>query len=143
MHSHPWCERALYDPSLLLAKAAAIKDAIATFPHPLNAIAASGISGIGMAAVVSALSGIPMLTVRKARDDVQNSVASTVQGPEIEIANYCIVDDLISSGGTVARIRELLAPAQCLCILLYDGNSWRRKEYARAANMDEAAIYLV
>lgn len=69
-----------------------------------TAIAVTGFSGVSVGSVVSYLTGLPLIYVRKLDEDTASS--RDVEGPVG--ANYLILDDLIATGRTVNRIAEAI-----------------------------------
>jgi adenine/guanine phosphoribosyltransferase-like PRPP-binding protein len=117
---HPSYEEELYNPESLVRVADRII-ALITRDYPdTDGVAACGISGIAVAAVVSAISGIPLITVRKESDQCNTEIR--VQGPDHDVKSYVIVDDLVSSGRTVRHIVNNLAFMSCKALFLYHDN---------------------
>lgn len=73
----------------------------------IDCIAVRGVSGISMGAVVSALTGIPLIIVRHTKGAHTDNL---VEEPEFEtlhdVQNYVIIDEFICSGETIHRIQE-------------------------------------
>lgn len=74
---------------------------------PFNAIAGCGNSGVPLAAALSYLMGIPMITVRKPGEETAAGMASRVTGA-FNAGAYVIIDDFWSSGGTVNRMMDAI-----------------------------------
>lgn len=86
---------------------------------PIDAIACRGSSGMAVAFPLSAMLGIPVVNIRKEKED---SHGKPVEGPDgVIVKRYVIVDDLIASGGTVRAIMDGLWSAKCAAIFLYQG----------------------
>jgi len=98
----------LFNPKSLSRKAKAIaleikkdKDALG-----LKAIAVCGVSGLVIGGLISHLSHLPLIVIRKEGEDSHSGY--DVLFKDRLSGNCCIVDDLISSGDTVRRMTELL-----------------------------------
>lgn len=76
---------------------------------PIDAVAGCGNSGVPLAAALSLRLGIPMITVRKPGE--QTVAFSSIVTGAIGAKSYVIVDDMISSGGTVNRIMDAIFSA--------------------------------
>jgi adenine/guanine phosphoribosyltransferase-like PRPP-binding protein len=88
--------------------------------HRFDAIAGCGNSGLPLLGALSYRLGIPMITVRKAGEKTV-AVNQTVTGA-IDVKSYVLVDDLISSGGTIKRMVKEIADAGIanpVAIILY------------------------
>ncbi len=73
-----------------------------------EALAFTGQSGSAMAYAVSAITGIPLICVRKTTDG--SHATRLVEGPAgIDISKYLIMDDFTASGDTVRRIIESIS----------------------------------
>lgn len=73
----------------------------------IQAIAASGHSGLPVAAVVAHVLNIPLLAVRQPTRETHDSGAGLVNGSlPAGALEYGIVDDFISSGTTIKRIAD-------------------------------------
>lgn len=72
----------------------------------IDAIAVTGLSGLTFGCVVSYLTGLPLIALRKT--DYSHSSYTIEYDDRISGRAYCIVDDLISSGGTINRIIDTL-----------------------------------
>jgi orotate phosphoribosyltransferase len=98
----------------------------------IDAIACQGFSGSSIATVLSYTTGIPLLYVRKEKEDTHsyNSVEFPYVGFEKDKFIYVIVDDLIHSGRTVKNIQNEIehyfqvrgchVPTELLQIFLYE-----------------------
>lgn len=94
-----------------------------------DSIAVTGTSGVIMGAVVSALTGIPLIVVRKGTEKSHSSYR--VEGFAKPFGTYIILDDLIATGDTMkyiqnsinerAPIDEAPIPMICLGVILYHG----------------------
>jgi adenine/guanine phosphoribosyltransferase-like PRPP-binding protein len=73
----------------------------------INSIAVCGASGIAFGAVVSAISGIPLIVVRK--QEHTHSFNKEVEFPYGDCYNYCMVDDFISTGTTLRRMVDAIS----------------------------------
>lgn len=108
-----------------------------------DSIAFSGYSGCAMAYPVGMLTGIPLICVRK---DKENSHAATLVegGKDRDHQKYLIIDDFVSSGTTIKRIMDEISKrdesqrqvmqrkCKCVGVLLY---TWT-KETAETYNTD-------
>ena len=88
----------------------------------IDALAFRGFSGAGVVFPLSLRTGIPPINVRK---QVEESHGMQIEGPEIEIETFVVVDDLMSSGKTVNTIIETLTREglRCVGIFLYSYSS--------------------
>ena len=68
----------------------------------INSIAITGISGTIIGGVVSYLTKLPLIIVRK--EENSHSIHKIEFSDDIEELNYCIVDDSIGSGSTIRNI---------------------------------------
>ena len=73
----------------------------------VNSIAVIGLSGYIMGALVSVKTNLPLILCRKNSED-KHSCFNLEFGDELKYLNYIIVDDLISSGDTIRKIKETL-----------------------------------
>lgn len=104
--SHASWLKEIFEPDLLTKAAKKIAKQIKADrkKFTINAIAVRGMSGAVMGGVVSSMTGIPLVIVRK-RDGTHS--AYNVEFPEeLDEIHYVIIDDLISSGATIARIHH-------------------------------------
>ena len=88
----------------------------------INAIAASGVSGITFAAAVAYKAKKSLIVVRKEKEKHYSHAEIMVEGG-FDGARYLIVDDLISSGKTLAYIVQQIETtheAECLGYCLYN-----------------------
>jgi orotate phosphoribosyltransferase-like protein len=73
----------------------------------IDCIAVRGVSGISMGAVVSAMTGIPLIIVRHTKGTHTDNL---VEEPEFttysDEKHYVIIDEFICSGETIHRIQE-------------------------------------
>ena len=88
----------------------------------VEAMAACGNSGVVLGGALSFATGLPLIVVRKERDDVGHGYQTT--GYRRDGGSYAIVDDIIVSGRTVRHIlrqvREFAPTMTCASILLYE-----------------------
>lgn len=74
-----------------------------------DALAVSGISGLAIGGIVSYLTHIPLIVIRKERSIHTRRVAE-IPFEEGEKFTYLIVDDMVASGDTLDYIESTLAP---------------------------------
>lgn len=87
-----------------------------------NALAFRGYSGSSIGCIVSYLTGIPAIYVRKEYDkEPTHGTSIEASANYLNLGSYVIIDDFISSGRTVDAIMEALEPRHLLCtgIILY------------------------
>lgn len=118
---HPDWEKTIHDPCLLTDAADKIDAAIRQIVPDAGAIVITGYSGAIVGAVVSALSNLPIIVIRKI-DEKRHSQYS-VQGMDFN-GKYVIVDDLIDSGESIKRMISGMnncgySPEKCGGIFLY------------------------
>ncbi len=77
---------------------------------PIDAIVATGTSGLLLGPILSYLTGIPLLVVRKDTENCHSSniCESNFSIEDRKVVNVVIVDDLISTGTTMFAIHEAL-----------------------------------
>lgn len=109
---------------------------------PFQAIAFRGASGAAMAYPISAQLNIPLIYVRKPREQ---SHGDNIEGTNREITKYIIVDDFIETGKTIKdiikaiddaadRYYDLHCPIKCVGIVLYaeqDPDSEFHKDFTK------------
>lgn len=92
-----------------------------------DTIAFTGMSGAGLAFILSHALGIPLMCARKKDDsshftNFNNKTTSRCEG-HVSIGRYLIVDDCISSGDTmryiIRSIKDICPNAECAAIILY------------------------
>lgn len=94
---------------------------------PFDCIVFQGQSGCAIGYALGAITGIPMINLRKESDDSHHrrEIVDRAEGCSNVGLRYLIVDDFISSGSTVTRIYEEIskfrAGAVCIGILTYSG----------------------
>lgn len=71
--------------------------------HNFDAIVVTGISGTGMAFPVSYITGIPVVVVRKT---TRNTHGKLIEGPNISVKKYIILDDFVVTGDSVKRVKK-------------------------------------
>lgn len=86
----------------------------------VDAIAFRGMSGAAIAFPVCAELRIPPVLVRK--DEERRHSSFQVEGPQLDIQRYVIIDDLIASGETIAMIKRRMGDAKCMHIFLYESS---------------------
>lgn len=90
--------------------------------YNFDTIAFTGSSGSGLAYILSYALKTPLILVRKQSDN--NHSGLPFEG-NMDVKKYLIVDDIMSSGNTVANIISLLyrkmPHAKCAAIFLYSG----------------------
>jgi adenine/guanine phosphoribosyltransferase-like PRPP-binding protein len=72
-----------------------------------EAIAFSGISGALVAPIISYETGIPIIMVRK-KDDYKSSHDPYLVSGCLSCEKYVILDDLVNTGKTVLRIKDII-----------------------------------
>ncbi len=104
------------DPGLLLAIAEAMR---ASVPEGVEALAGLELGGVPLATMLSQVTGIPALFVRK--EAKTYGTCRLAEGGELEGRRLCIVEDVITSGGAVIdaavelRARgAMLGPVVCV-----------------------------
>ena len=105
--SHEYFDKYLFesDPRLLLAIAEAMAPAVR---GTVEALAGLELGGVPLATVLSQLTGLPALFVRKAAKTY--GTCKLAEGPEIEGRTLLIVEDVVTSAGAVLdAARELRA----------------------------------
>lgn len=80
---------------------ALLKDMITRSKLQFDTIAFRGMSGALVGSIISHEMGIPFAVIRKEKDSTHSE--SAIDGP-LEIGNYIIIDDFISSGTTIRMI---------------------------------------
>ncbi len=98
--------------------------AILAFKPKFDAIAFTGVSGAAMAFPVSAATGIPLICIRKSKD---NTHYFKGKNPKYEgitgIKKYIILDDFVTSGETIRTIKWEIKTenpkAKCVGIYTY------------------------
>lgn len=71
--------------------------------HGIEAVAASGNSGLAIAGAIGYAAQIPVFAVRKPGDKHSQTTGYAPNGP---VARWAFVDDLIESGSTFDRVRK-------------------------------------
>ncbi len=140
----------LHNPRLLLDAADKLCKQIATHAPAARFVVVRGISGAAMGGLVSALSGLVLVIVRKPDDNAHSKISvQTVSlfGSTIDDGHYVIVDDLIDSGATIDAIVKVLrgesAKTVCDGIFLYHGHSlYRQNMYRDIPVYDEKEVLL-
>jgi adenine/guanine phosphoribosyltransferase-like PRPP-binding protein len=91
--------------------------------HPFDAIAFTGTSGAALAFILSHWMNVPLICVRKTNDGSHYPGYMGLLEGFTGTKRYMIVDDFISSGRTIDKIRDEIAKklpqAQCIGIVLY------------------------
>lgn len=112
-----------YSPRAMRAHAAALAAYLPELMRDTGAeaIAVQGKSGIAMAFAVSMLIDIPIIVVRKPSE---GSHGREVEGPNINIRRYLILDDLVATGSTVRRVVDRLSEysaynLECAGVVVY------------------------
>jgi len=108
MTSEEYFDKYLFesDPLMLREIAEAMAPLI---PQDTEAIAGLEMGGIPIATVLSQLTGIPTLFVRKAPKDY--GTCKLVEGGEIEERKLVIVEDVVSTGGQIIESANALCAA--------------------------------
>lgn len=86
--------------------------------HDAQAIAVRGTSGTSVAFGMRQVYDLPFIICRKSGENSHDGVV-TGAGCPTHISRYIILDDLVSSGSTVAAIMEDLDPAECKGVYTY------------------------
>ena len=104
------------DPVLLAAIAEAMAPLI---PHPTDALAGLELGGVPLATMISQVTGMPALFVRK--EAKTYGTCQLAEGGAVEGQRLCIVEDVVTSGGAILdAARELrqrgatLGPVICV-----------------------------
>jgi orotate phosphoribosyltransferase len=93
------------DPGLLLAIAEAMAERL---PEGVDALAGLELGGVPLATMLSQVSGLPALFVRK--EAKTYGTCKLAEGGELEGRNLLVVEDVVTSGGAVLdAARELRA----------------------------------
>lgn len=90
--------------------------------YPFEAIAFTGTSGAALAYILSHWMKVPLICVRKTTDGSHYPYYMGNLEGYIKAQTYMIVDDFISSGSTIDKIRDEIAKksaAKCVGIVLY------------------------
>lgn len=97
-----------------------------------NTLAVCGYSGIVLGAIVAYRLNLPILVVRKKRDD-RSADGYMINGTILDNCRYLILDDLISSGDTVrhiiSKIYREYENAKPVGVLLYHKKHYRPFQY--------------
>ena len=123
---HPGYQKKIHDPILLLEYADKIERAIKKYCPDASAIVIRGYSGAVMGGIVSALSELPLIIVRKEEESAHSWCR--VQGVDFD-HKYVIIDDLIDSGNTIDQIVNKMTingynMSYCAGIFLYEQNKY-------------------
>jgi len=85
-----------------------------------QAVAVRGTSGYSVAFAMRMVCDIPFIIARKSGESSHGtSISMFEDGNSKEISRYIILDDLVSSGKTVMKMTEDLAPAKCMAVVEY------------------------
>jgi orotate phosphoribosyltransferase len=130
--SHEYFDKYLFesDPGLLVAIAQAMAPSV---PGSVDALAGLELGGVPLAAVLSQVTGLPALFVRK--EAKTYGTCKLAEGPEIEGRPLLIVEDVITSAGAVLdAARELRARGAVLdrVVCVIDRESGGRENLAKA-----------
>lgn len=104
--SHSFHLQKTLNPKELKETAYKVCELIKKYYPETNYIAVSGNSGTIMAGMVSVISEIPIILVRKNGEDCNSTFIVEFETPKIENPKYIIIDDLISSGHTINYITK-------------------------------------
>lgn len=117
--SHEYFDKYLFEakPELLRAIAEGMA---AQLPDGIDALAGLEMGGIPLVTMISQISGLPALFVRK--EAKKYGTAKLAEGGEVQGRRLLIVEDVITSGGQVVistgQLRELGATVeQCVCVI--------------------------
>ncbi len=132
MAHNSWLKEVFY-PSRLKKSANTISRQVLKDNKQFNycAIACIGLSGVSMGTVVSYLTGIPLLVIRKPKENHHGTYDLEYSNYHVKPGNYCIVDDLIDSGTTINNIKEKINKEGnfTLCkIYLYHPLEWNKED---------------
>lgn len=73
--------------------------------NKIDAVAVTGVSGLVVGGAVSAISGIPLIVVRKPTDDCHSGHNVETYSQQYEpYDTWAILDDFVATGNTVRRI---------------------------------------
>ncbi len=130
--SHEYFDKYLFesDPSLLLAIAEAMAPSV---PASVDALAGLELGGVPLAAVLSQVTGLPALFVRK--EAKTYGTCKLAEGPEFDGRPLLVVEDVITSAGAVLdAARELRARGAVLdrVVCVIDRESGGRENLAEA-----------
>lgn len=121
-----WLDR-IFDPALLEETAQALASKIG---GNFDAIAIRGMSGLIIGGVVSVMTKLPLIAVRK-RESTHSAYEDVEYSSELseEEFDYCIIDDLVATGKTIRTIADVVCrsvsdKAHLRTIFLYDDNSY-------------------
>jgi orotate phosphoribosyltransferase len=128
------------DPGLLLTIAEAMAPSV---PASAEALAGLELGGVPLAAVLSQVTGLPALFVRK--EAKTYGTCKLAEGPEIDGRRLLIVEDVITSAGAVLdAARELRARGAVLerVVCVIDRESGGRENLATAGLSLEALFMM-
>lgn len=117
---HAGYQSHLHKPDNLIEAAEWVKGGLARYAPTAQAIVTRGMSGVVVGSIVSTLTGLPLIIVRKQDDKHHGN--NNVQGPHDFSGPYVIVDDFICSGVTARQILASCSDAgagECVGIFLY------------------------
>jgi adenine/guanine phosphoribosyltransferase-like PRPP-binding protein len=105
-----WLE-ANFSPDLLRFHAGNIAGEIEEDKETYNitAIAITGVSGMVIGGIISYITGIPIIVVRKELSHSVNYVECPDGDSGYERGNYVFVDDFVGSGETLTRVTKMIA----------------------------------
>jgi adenine/guanine phosphoribosyltransferase-like PRPP-binding protein len=107
--AHSYYLESLFYPKILSIKASQLSDAINLDKKELDlkAIAVRGMSGCLIAGLISVLTDLPIILVRKPKEESHSYMnVEYIESLNAFSASYCIVDDLIGSGNTCRLIED-------------------------------------
>jgi orotate phosphoribosyltransferase len=142
--SHAFYLDPLFDPDKLALLGSLISDKINEDKKfiDINTIAVTGYSGVAISGLVSVLTNLPLILVRKGNDSHSDN---TVEFPSnLYNLNYIIVDDLIASGFTIDSIHYKMKSTGVISTLkkiyLYNDLS-KNREYSYVMNGIAIPVY--
>jgi orotate phosphoribosyltransferase len=126
------------DPALLLQIAEAL---VPLLPPDIDAVAGLELGGVPIATMLSQVTGLPTLFVRK--EAKAYGTAKLAEGPPVAGRRLAVIEDVVTSGGQVvdscAALRELGAEiVRVLCVI--DREAGGRDNLA-AAGLDLHALF--
>lgn len=101
----PWYSRAAFDPASTPKIVAWATGQVKAFD--IQALAASGLSGLVIAGAIGFAAGVPVFAVRKPNEPTHS--ATDTQGVLADgkpVTRWAFVDDFIDSGETFRRVRD-------------------------------------
>lgn len=132
-HKHAWWLGVIFNHEYLSFHARNIAnqiisdniDLVENGEEKINSIAVSGLSGTVIGGIVSYISGLPLILVRKPGESCHSP--RTVEYPDIDddFYNYAFIDDFIGHGDTLKRVSNYIESESgndiqyCRCVKAY------------------------